>query len=91
MKVRYYAYDVWGNEEEGYDVNDILPGKVMDIPQETLENDSRFIRALEYEGCIAMADGDGWIIQGEDEFTDPAWAVYLYYMGKPIGEVRKVK
>jgi hypothetical protein len=51
MKFRLYTYDVWGNEEEGYDVNDVFQtGEIYNLHSDM--TDGEIIEALQTQGGI---------------------------------------
>lgn len=79
---RLYTYDVWGNAEDGYDVNDIYPKQTLTIDGDT---DTAVIVALERScGCPCTAVDVDW---AESDI------IYLNSMadGKPLGELRLVE
>ena len=40
MKYRLYDYDLWGNEEDGYEVNNVLYSDIVfDIEEDTTDED----------------------------------------------------
>jgi hypothetical protein len=73
---RLYTYDLWGNEEDGYQVNDVYrTGDTVDIDDDT--PDATVIAMLETAGilepgaCEVSPIGDGGIIYIEDANGNP--------------------
>ena len=78
MKYQGYTYDVWGNEEDGYEVNNVsYTGEDFDIPEDA--TDAEIVRCINGLN-ITVDPGIG------DEET-----LYLISTidGKPIGELRR--
>ena len=83
MKYEYISYDVWGNESDGYEVNQAFhTGQYVDIDPES--NDKDLLISLIRQGfakdsiCFDAVD-----IQGEPEYS-----LYFEYNGKPEFELR---
>ena len=76
MKYELYLYDVWGNDSDGYTVNDVIPtGKMIS------ENVSK-----EYLCKILKLDDPYQIeIHAENESI-----IFIDYEGKPYCELREV-
>ncbi len=75
MQFRIYRYDVWGNEEDGYEVNDTY--RTSEI-YELCANwtDKQVIAAIEGRGIeISWLDEDTCLISTKT--------------GKPLGELRR--
>jgi len=81
---RFYTYDVWGNEKDGWEVNDVFRSSgTIELPAEPHSD-----REL-----ISWLKGAGWIkenirfsnveVEGEPEHT-----LYISYKGKPEFELR---
>ena len=80
-----YSYDVWGNEEDGYEVNDSY--KIGKIELEDTEDNS-IIEALKQFGFLKdHALTSDFTIDGENEYT-------LYVNGEknnyPYCELRRI-
>jgi hypothetical protein len=78
---RLYTYDVWGNANDGYEVNDVYPKQTLEIDGDT---DAAVIAALERStGGACTAIEVDW---------NEADTIYLNSMvdGKPLGELRRV-
>ena len=76
MTYEIYLYDVWGNEKDGYTVNDVIPtGKIVekDITMQKLCE----ILGLDSPNKLRM-----------DDFNDDC--VFIYD-GKPYFELREVE
>lgn len=85
-KYDVHFLDVWGNEEEGYDVNDVYPrcGQVEIGDDYT---DAQILAALVAEDLVkATAQADKLDIDGESGYT-----LYLSYDGSPEMELRAAK
>lgn len=83
MKYRLYIYDVWGNSEDGYEVNDKFPQCTIEVAD--INNDEAIFDALTDEGyCI---NGVEINIEGDEQV--------LYFDssidGKPLAELRRVE
>ncbi len=83
MKYRVYSYDVWGNEKDGYEVNDCFySGETTKLHKGMTDN--QIIKKLKKEGII-----NKWIknhcvsISGEEEYS-----LYFEYKGRPEFELR---
>lgn len=88
-KYKLYLYDVWGNPNDGYELNDIYaatitldgsPFNVSSVVIELPENatDYRINRALKCRGIT-------WENLGEDDYHG-----YIKRNGKPFGELRLI-
>lgn len=88
MLYRVYTYDVWGNEKDGWDVNDVYQtSDYVDIPDSP--TDAQIITALKKEGLIKPRIHTKSIgIDGE-----PGYSLYITDArnGKPEYELRAVK
>jgi len=85
---RFWTYDLWGNENDGWEVNDRYDrGLVEVIQEETIYNrgsEHEFVswecsKESLKEAVAAIVDLD-W--EGENEYT-----LYATYEGKPICEL----
>jgi hypothetical protein len=77
-------YDVWGNDEDGYQVNDLYPGARFTVA------DGQDVLAAAIEAGELDAD---WSERLEvDQNVDNETAIYLNIKenGRPAGEFRKV-
>lgn len=78
---RVYTYDLWGNEEDGFQVNDVYrQSQVLDIAENATIDE---IKAILLDECFS-ADivADKITIEGED-------TLYIEYACKPVAELRK--
>lgn len=77
-RYRLYNYDVWGNEHDGFEVNDVYrTSTIVDIPDDA--NDETIIRILKAEGAIKRNIRFKSIeIDGELEYS-------LYFTYRPTG------
>lgn len=74
IKYEIFDYDVWGNEEEGYNVNDVIPTGVF-----------IFTDTSKSSICKKLGLDDPYKIDvsvNED-------SIYIDYDGKPYCELRK--
>jgi len=81
MKMRAYAYDVWGNENEGYWVNDRYnTGEVYDVDLGLKDKD--LIASLKRQGCITKGiHAKSVTIEGDE------YGLYFEYKGRPDFEL----
>ena len=73
-KYEFFDYDVWGNEEEGYSVNDVIPTGII------IYTDASKASICENLGVYAQDKID--VYYNED-------VIYIDYDGKPYCELRK--
>jgi hypothetical protein len=85
MKYEYISYDVWGNESDGYEVNQAFTtGEYVELDTDT--SDKELLISLIRQGfakdsiCFESVD-----IQGEQGYS-----LYFEYNGKPEFELRPV-
>ena len=79
---RVSHYDVWGNTEDGYEVNDVFRGDEFLSPQNETGDwtDSQIKEALDLRADLSLdTDGDDIVITVEDADT-----------GYPLGEIQRV-
>lgn len=81
---RLYDYDVWGNEKEGYTVNDCFRScQTIDLDESW--DDARIIKALKHAGIIKKGIRAKSIrIDGEMDYT-----LYFEYKDRPEFELRR--
>jgi hypothetical protein len=97
-KYAIHYYDVWGNTDDGYEVNDVYPSNhTVEIPDTW--PDCQIIALLqdrnshgEPQNTYGFPENDNWmasdfIIDGEPEFS-----LYIEYSitGLPICELRRI-
>ena len=90
MKYDLYSYDVWGNNKDGFEVNDLYFQCTIEIDNESHEHttDKQIIQALKDEGYLkknARFNSFG--------FHDGGRSIYIEYntrklSGYPIYELR---
>ena len=73
-KYEIFDYDVWGNEEEGYNVNDVMPTGIIIF---TDTSKSSFCKKLGLDDPYKM------------DVLFSEYVIYIYYDGKPYCELRK--
>lgn len=78
---RVYTYGLWGNEKDGYEVNDVYrQSQILEIADNATGNE---IKALLLEECFSEGSTSEKItIEGEE-------TLYIEYDGKPVAELRK--
>lgn len=80
-KWNYISYDLWGNETDGYEVNQsFTTGFWVELPEEPTDTDLR----------TALICQLSWTIPDKDKFSAD-WhenTVYVEYDGRPEGEFR---
>lgn len=82
---RYYSYDVWGNAENGYDVNDVFrTSETVEIPDGL--TDEQLYAHLQSTGFAKQ--GDASLFSTDDGGAGDGSIIYLEYEGKPEGELR---
>lgn len=74
-KYEIFDYDVWGNEEDGYDVNDVMPTGIIIF---TDTSKSSICKKLGLEDPYKMD-----VYYSED-------IIYIEYDGKPYCELREI-
>lgn len=80
---RLYTYDVWGNEEDGWEVNDTFRRSTQVFLDPTL-SDTKIIKHLIRKGVVNKnTDFSKINILGEED------VLYFEYDGKPEFELRK--
>jgi hypothetical protein len=87
MKALYNVHflDVWGNAEEGFEVNDVYPSQAT-IELDNDSTDEQIVKALQEADVIcAGVDLSLFTIEGERGFT-----LYVGYENCPQLELRTV-
>ena len=91
MKYELYSYDVWGNNREGYEVNDLYYQCTIEIDNESHEwtTDKQIIQALKKEGYLKKNARFSSF-----EIHDGESSLYITYntnkcSGYPIYELRR--
>ena len=74
IKYEIFDYDVWGNEEEGYDVNDVMPTGII-----------IFTDTSKSSLCKKLGLDDPYKI---DVYVNKE-SIYIDYDGNPYCELRK--
>lgn len=75
-KYEIIAYEVWGNEEEGYNVNDVMPTGIV-IYTDTSK--ASICKKLELDDPYKI-----------DADATHEGVIYIDYDGKPYCELRKI-
>ena len=78
---RVYTYDLWGNDEDGYQVNDAYrQSQVLNIAENATDNEIKAVLLAECFSADTLADKI--TIEGEE-------TLYIEYDCKPVAELRK--
>lgn len=92
---KLYAYDVWGNEKEGYEVNNVYSALVgtnlfdavsveVELPPDASDRD--IIKSIKDSGWLnKKLHYKSFEVEGDFDYT-----LYLSYKGRPLGELRKI-
>lgn len=86
---KLYSYDVWGNAEDGYEVNDVIgPHETVELSEEDLKTDKSLHKALLREGIFKKS-----YKYGSFEYDGDEDIIYIERSkdGYPEGELRRVK
>lgn len=51
-----YDLDVWGNEDDGFEVNDWWAVKNLEFTEMEIQDDQAILNRLKEEGCLATSD-----------------------------------
>lgn len=85
-----WTYDLWGNDEDGYEVNDRYKNEKVFIPNRVLDgSDLDLCKYLAEQDVIVLADSvkpEDIEITGESEYT-----LYFSYQGKPDFELERIE
>ena len=87
MKHKYQIvfYELWGNDKDGYEVNDVFPTSETVILDETA-TDAEIVKILtEYVTGLDNVNISDIDIDGEPEYT-----LYIRIDGKPCVELRNI-
>lgn len=84
---RYYSYDVWGNADDGYDVNNVFrTADVIAIP-DGLDSDAALFEHLRSIGFLTGKNLDVALFSTIGDYCDST-TIYMEYDSKPAGELR---
>ena len=93
MKMKWYDYDVWGNDKDGYEVNDIYAALIgsslfncENVYIDVLESDTdkQIVQKLKKSGWMKKTVKDSKVsIDGEIEYQ-----LFIDYCGRPACELR---
>ena len=85
MKYEYISYDVWGNESDGYEVNQsFTTGEYVDIDPDSTDKEL-LVSLIRQDFIKDSISFDAVTITGEREYS-----LYFDYNGKPEFELRPV-
>lgn len=76
MKYRRYDYDLWGNEEDGYSVNDVCATNIICEIEPEDSDESIFRRVLGRYTPLYMVEGESDSV------------IYISHKGIPLCELR---
>ena len=83
MKYEYISYDVWGNDVDGYEVNQAFhTGEYVEINPES--TDKEILISLIKQGFAK----DSICFEAVDITGEPEYSLYFEYDGKPEFELR---
>ncbi len=77
-------YDVWGNDDDGYEVNDLYPGSRFSVA------DGQNVLAAAIEAGELDADWDERLEVDNNVYSETSIYLNVKANGKPAGEFRKV-
>lgn len=84
LEFRLYTYDVWGNEEDGYNVNDVFQtSEIYKLFKDY--TDREILEALQEQGAIPKAGIQLDLVDIEGDFGT---SLAFYYNGRPEFELR---
>ena len=83
MKYEYISYDVWGNESDGYEVNQSFhTGEYIEIDPDLSDKD--LLISMIRQGFIK----DSICFDAVDIQGEPEYSLYFEYNGRPEFELR---
>ena len=87
-KYTAYTYDLWGNDKDGYEVNDVYFLEedivIMDKLWDNQDNDRKLIKCI--KSLFNLRQG---LHSAKFEIDgDPDFQIYIEYDGVPIGMLR---
>jgi len=84
--VQIYDLDVWGNEEDGYEVNDVYKGDIFEVPTNYNEND--IFDLLKSQGFLKnYVQKDDIEIDMNEDFTE----IFDALSGEPLWQIWDIK
>jgi len=84
--VQIYDLDVWGNEEDGYEVNDVYKGDIFEVPANYNEND--IYDLLKSQGFLKnYVQQDDIEIDMNEDFTE----IFDALSGEPLWQIWDIK
>jgi len=85
MKYEYISYDVWGNDADGYEVNQsFTTGEYINLDPYASDNEI-LVSLIKQDFIKDSISFDAVTITGESEYS-----LYFDYNGKPEFELRPV-
>lgn len=78
--VQIYDLDVWGNDEEGFEVNDVIKGDIFEVPSDYTDRD--LFRLLKDQGFLPQNTkfgnlnfiwSEGLVEIFDSESNEPIW------------------
>jgi hypothetical protein len=87
IKLEVRGLDVWGNSEDGYEVNDIL-GTITEIEckKSDIDTDEKLIKLLKDEDVLNSAKRLFFV----DDMSDEKIFCNVLYKDRPIIQVRQI-
>ncbi len=86
MQFKVWEYDVWGNEEDGYSVNNRFETDItLCVSEDATDED--IIKALKTTGFLKKGlHYDKFAIEGENDYT-----LYIDHEGCPVCELQRIE
>ena len=88
MRVKIWHFDVWGNDVDGYQVNDRWAEyEYLDLKEDQWKSDKAIIKALKKVLCLKRnLHFSSFFLDFFDEN-----AAYIEYKGKPLCELERLE
>lgn len=84
-----FNYDVWGNDKDGFEVNDLFPQGRISLPESAVRGpDAELLTALREHNCFSGIRNRSIVIEGDPDYTLYFHRAQNHY---PLGELRRVK
>jgi len=64
------CFDVWGNEKDGWEVNDSTSCGCFDIPETIINNDGKLLQFMVASGWLATSDRRRIEVDGECDIIE---------------------
>ena len=91
MKYNLYTYDLLGNDEDGFEVNDVyLNTSNIELDDCDLETDYTLFAALKKQNLVNDTVGIDKLNLDWQEDVNGNFTIYIDYDGKPACELRPI-